>query len=114
MVNMNEFIEHLKTRFALETCHHSYQSRWSIENPSIGHCAIAAIAIQEKFGGDVFKTKIGNSTHYYNVIDNQIIDSTSEQFGKIIDYSKGIICNVKKMLLVKDTKLRYEILKSKI
>ena len=114
MVNMNEFIEHLKTRFALETCHHSYQSRWPIENPSIGHCTIAAIAIQEKFGGDVFKTKVGNSTHYYNVIDNQIIDSTSEQFGKIIDYSKGIVCNVKKMLLVKDTKLRYEILKSKI
>lgn len=82
-----------KIRHILEKC-------WSYEtsvcyNPEIapisyGQCAPTAIAVCEKFGGEILKTKIykldGKSIrHFYNKIDGERIDFTSDQFD-IQDY----------------------------
>lgn len=104
----------LQQCFAFDTCHHLYQRKWSVENPSVGHCAIASLVLHEMFGGSILKTKVGHSTHYYNVIDNVILDSTSAQFNAPIPYDRGVLCDSKKMLKVQDTKERYEVLKKRL
>ena len=77
-----------KVRSTLEKC-------WSYEtsvcyNPDIapisyGQCAPTAITVQELLGGDILKTYInklngGQVRHFYNRIDGEIIDFTSDQF----------------------------------
>lgn len=111
---MKDFIKNLKSSFSIETCHHSYCKKWSKENPTAGHCAIASLVIQEKYGGDLAKVKVGSSTHYFNIIDDKIIDVTSEQFKKQIVYDNYVICDRNKMLKNIDTKSRYEKLLLKI
>lgn len=111
---MKRTTDALQQCFALDTCHHSYQHKWSAENPSVGHCAIASLVLHEMFGGSIMKTKVGHSTHYYNVIDDVVLDSTSAQFNVPIPYGMGVLCNSKKMLKVQDTKERYEVLKKRL
>lgn len=111
---MNKVIEKMQKCFSYDTCHHSYQHRWSPNLPSVGHCAIASLLLNEQYGFPVYKTKVGNSTHYYNIDGNgMVVDVTANQFEKEIPYEKGILCNPQSMLKVQDTKERYEKLKNR-
>ena len=94
---------------SIDTCYAGDQEKWSPDNPTTGHCAITALFLQKQFGGIVCKTTVNRHTHYFNKIDDEIIDATAEQFSNIvIDYSKHSICNIANMLKNKDTKERYE------
>jgi len=65
------------------------RKQWSPKNPTWGQCVPTSILVQKLFGGDIFKLPY----HYYNMIDGEIVDLTSDQFvfeGKIVDYSKGV------------------------
>ncbi|MFH0347847.1 hypothetical protein ACHADS_15105 [Bacillus vallismortis] len=53
-------------------------SKWTEECP--------ALVIQDQFGGDIFKTKVGESWHFYNCINGVVYDFTSEQFQAPINY----------------------------
>lgn len=76
-----------------ETAHPAYQDKWSPENPSCGQCYITAQVIYDFYGGQIAKMKVGRNSHYFNILPNDlIIDLTSPQFGKDIDYSKYSIC----------------------
>lgn len=112
---MKTFVEKLRKCFSIETCHHSYRHKWSPKNSSVGHCAIVSLLFYEMFGYSVYKVKVGNFTHYFNIdSDNEIIDITADQFGKSIIYESKTKCNPKQMLKVKDTKERLELLKEKL
>ena len=55
--------------------------------PSAGHCVLAAMVIQDLFGGqimggDIKSGKRGVVPHYWNKIDGISIDVTGDQFGK--------------------------------
>ncbi len=54
-----------------------------------GQCACSALCIQDEFGGEIKRIIIGNTRHYFNVVDGKIIDSTASQYliDKGIDYS---------------------------
>lgn len=70
--------------------------------------------LYEKFGGEIGKMKIDNISHYFNIIDNNIIDLTKEQFEYEVDYSNYIIKDYNDILNNSDTKRRYLILKLKL
>lgn len=65
------------------------------EYPFYGQCAQTAIALHEKFGGDILKTQgwpneEGYGRHFYNRIDGVIYDFTAEQFTDIPDHTSDI------------------------
>ena len=101
--------------YSKETCYPDCKEQWNIDNKTLGHCAIVALIINDYFGGYICKIKVNSISHYFNLIDGEIVDLTSEQF-KIndISYANYVIKTRKDVLMNEDTKKRYEILKLKI
>ena len=105
----------LNSLYSKETCYPECRNQWNDDNKTLGHCAIVALIINDYFGGYICKMKVNNISHYFNLIDGEIVDLTSEQF-KIndISYANYVIKTRKDVLMNEDTKKRYEILKLKI
>lgn len=64
--------------FAQDTCYPPSQQQWTAENPSFGHCAVAALIAQDFFGGEI----IGCSHHHHYWLrwNGMDIDFTRGQF----------------------------------
>ena len=94
-----------------ETCHPSYQSKWSLEYPSIGQCAITAMWLNEKMGWDIYETIVNRSRHFFNKDSNGFIyDLTADQFqDSDINYEN---CRKREFKdLYRSCKDRYELFK---
>lgn len=61
-------------------------SKWEEDSPWKGQCSVTALVVHDHFGGKILKTNINGQLHFYNKIDNQVIDLTSEQFSSRVDY----------------------------
>jgi hypothetical protein len=109
MLSVNEVCNQLKTVYSVDTCYKSDVKKWTKDNPSIGHCAISALIIYDLFGGEIYKTKVGRSTHYFNILNNgEIVDVTAEQFSNPISYDNTI--KVNETTLKKNVSERYNLL----
>lgn len=108
----------LEKAWCRETAHPSYQDKWSEDNPSCGQCCVTALVIQDKYGGDIYSCKVGNNSHFVNIINERIIDKTAEQFGGTgnIKYISGSFRKRARASLLKnkDIKQRYELLKARL
>lgn len=62
-------------------------SKWSMVNPAKGQCGVTALVVQDFLGGEIKKTKVKNSWHFYNVIAGMRYDFTATQFDEIINYT---------------------------
>ena len=71
------------------TCAPRMRDSWSEENITLGQCSITAFLVQDIFGGKVFGIlRPDGSVHCYNVVDGNVFDLTSEQFGgEMLSYS---------------------------
>ena len=100
--------------YSKETCYPDCKERWNIDNKTLGHCAVVALLINDYFGGNICKIKINGISHYFNIINDKIIDFTSDQF-KVdkIDYSNYVIKTRDEVLNNEDTNKRYQLLKLK-
>ena len=107
----------LREAWCRETAHPSYRDKWSEDNPSVGQCLVTALVIQDRYGGDIYSCKVGNNSHFVNIVNERIIDKTADQFGGIskIKYISGSFKIRSRELLLKnkDVKTRYQLLKSK-
>ena len=105
----------LKKCYSIDTAHPSYKKKWNINNPTCGQCAITSVIIQEFFVGTIHRINVnGNETHYFNMINGNIVDFTKEQFdieGIKIKYKPNELVSRDKILSNKNTKERYDILK---
>lgn len=101
--------------YSKETCYPDCKEQWNIDNKTLGHCAIVALLINDYFGGNICKIKINGISHYFNIINDKIIDFTSDQF-KVdkIDYSNYVIKTREEVLNNEDTNERYQLLKLKV
>ncbi len=90
-----------------------FQNEWSDENKCVGMCAITSLIINDYFGGDICKIYVDGISHYFNLIENKIVDLTSSQFNHEIDYKDYQIIDRQK-ILTDDTKNRYHILKERL
>lgn len=108
----------LRKAWCRETAHPSYQNKWSEDNPSVGQCCVTALVMQDLYGGDIYSCKVGNHSHFVNIINERIIDNTAEQFGGTdkIKYVSGSFRKRSKTSLLKskDVKRRYELLKLRL
>ena len=105
----------LNSLYSKEICYPECRNQWNDDNKTLGHCAIVALIINDYFGGNICKIKVNNISHYFNLIDGEIVDLTSGQFkNNNISYSDYIIKTREDVLMNEDTKKRYEILKLKV
>ncbi len=63
-----------------ETCVPSLRNNYNDENKSLGQCAITALVVNDYFGGKIMRCMASTGSHYYNMIDDEIVDLTVEQF----------------------------------
>ncbi len=105
----------LNNLYSNEICSPTCKNQRNNDNKTLEHCAIVALIINDYFGGDICKIKINGISHYFNHINDKIIDFTASQF-KInkIDYSDYTIKTRTGILKNADTKKRYEMLKLKV
>ena len=72
----------LEERWSIES-----SSKWTKENPAKGQCSVSAVVVYQYFGGEILKTKVDGSWHFYNKVNGRKFDFTSEQFENEIEYS---------------------------
>lgn len=61
-------------------------SKWTIQNPAKGHCGVTALVVNDHLGGEIFKTRLPEGWHFYNIIEHQRYDFTLSQFSESIIY----------------------------
>lgn len=83
-----ELKEKLLKVYSKDTAHKDYRENWNIDNPTYGQCVPTVLLVKELFDGEIYKLE--EEFHYYNLINEEIIDLTKEQFNYDLDYSKGI------------------------
>ena len=105
---INDIKKELIKSWSKNTCTPYLKEQWSISNPSLGQCAITSLIVNDFCGGKIMKCMTPCGGHYYNLINNEVIDLTVEQFnGYITDYKTGEE-NIREYLLSNnDTRNRY-------
>lgn len=76
-----EFGERLSKAWSSDT-----SSKWSVERQALGQCSVSALVVQDVFGGELLKTRVGDDWHFYNRIDGERFDLTAEQFEGAVSY----------------------------
>ena len=102
-----------KIKEALLECYSKVQNEWNDNNKCFGMCAITSLVVDDYFSGDICKIQVDGISHYFNLIEDKIIDLTSGQFNHKIDYKDYQIIDREK-ILTDDTKHRYNVLKERL
>lgn len=112
-MSIEDIKEILLNCYSKDLCYPKIQNKWNNNNKCFGMCAITSLIINDYFGGKICKIHVDNTSHYFNLIENNIIDLTSSQFDCDIDYSNYQIVD-RSQMLNEDTKSRYNKLKKMI
>ena len=100
--------------FSKDTCYPDLRNNWSKENSSLGHCAITALVLNDFLGGKIMRCESKSGSHYYNLINEKIIDLTVYQFKSLPDYKNGEERTREYLLSNEDTKNRYKLLLERV
>jgi hypothetical protein len=100
---------------------------FAANEPAMGQCAVTSLIVQDYFGGDILNTVASvpvrpdiKSSHYFNVINDEIIDLTRRQFQENVVFSEakpkteGFSSTREYILSYGSTAERYEKLKAKV
>lgn len=99
--------------YSKDLCYPKVKDDWNDNNKCFGMCAITSLLINDYFGGVICKIHTDGISHYFNLVEDKIIDLTSSQFNYEIDYKDYQIMDRKK-ILNDDTSNRYNILKIRL
>lgn len=109
--NLQELLNKCYTK---DLCYPKVSQNWSENNKCYGMCVITALVLNDYFKGNLGKIYVENISHYFNIINDKIVDFTSSQFEQEVDYSNYELVDRDIILQNEDTKLRYHILKSRL
>ena len=114
-MEINELKNILLKSWSRETCSPGLRNEWSEENPSLGQCAITAMLVYYLFGGKIMRCMASTGSHYYNMINGEIVDLTVKQFmGEIPKYEEGQERTIDYLLSNEDTKARFLMLSNEV
>lgn len=114
-MELGELKELLYRAYSYDTCSPGLKPSWSINNPSLGQCAITTLIVNDFFGGKIMRCMTSTGSYYYNLIEDEIVDFTKEQFlGEIPQYENGEERTREYLLSNEDTKNRYIILNNNL
>jgi len=57
-----------------------WPDEWTAVRPSFGQCAVTALVVEERFGGEICRTINAGVVHYWNLVDGRPVDLTRDQF----------------------------------
>ena len=57
-----------------------WPDQWTPDKPSIGQCAVTAMIVHDRFGGEILRTVNEGVVHYWNRVDDVAVDLTRDQF----------------------------------
>lgn len=110
-MNIEQLKQFLMCKWSYETCSPGLKGEWCEDNPSLGQCAITALIVNDFFGGKIMRCMTSSGSHYYNLVNDCVVDLTVEQFlGEIPEYEYGEERTREYLLSNEDTKNRYFIL----
>lgn len=112
-MTLKELEKALLNSYEKELCYETVRENWTEENKTLGMCAITSLIVNDYFKGEIAKIKVDGISHYFNVINDSIVDLTASQFNKRIDYKDYKIIN-REAMLTDDTNNRYKKLKEKV
>ena len=115
---LEDLYEIVRDCWCKETAYPSCQEDWVPEDPTYGQCAITAMLVHDLFGGTIHRIWVDEGwTHYFNKIDGQYIDLTSEQFDLYnmhVDYEPNEEMDYRYCGTNPDTKKRYDLLVKRV
>lgn len=108
-MELEELKNLLSSSWSEETCSPGLRSEWSLDNPSLGQCAVTALIVNDFYGGKIMRCMTPTGSHYYNELDDgRRVDLTVDQFlGEIPRYEEGQERTREYLLGNEDTKSRY-------
>lgn len=107
-MKISELKRIIEMSWSRETCYPMSCDGWSIDNPSLGQGVITALVVNDFMGGKIMRCMCGDISHYYNIINGEVVDLTKEQFnGLVPDYDNSIERTREYVLSNEDTKSRY-------
>ena len=53
---------------------------WTTAHPSVGQCAVTALVVSDRFGGEILRTVNQDVVHYWNRLGGVDVDMTRDQF----------------------------------
>ena len=107
---LNEVRDMLEKSWTKETCSLGLKDIWTIDNKALGQCAVTALIVNDFLGGKIMRCMCESGSHYYNLINGEIVDLTDSQFKEIPDYTLGEERTREYLLSNIDTKNRYLLL----
>lgn len=104
-----ELLKIIEISWSKETCYPTLQDEWNINNPSLGQCAITSLVINDYLGGKIMRCMCDGISHYYNLINDKVLDLTVAQFnGTIPEYQNSSERTREYLLSNDDTRDRYK------
>jgi hypothetical protein len=91
----------------------SADNAWSATCPSLGQCAVTALVIQDYLGGELMRAEVDGRSHYWNVVDGEMIDLTRDQFAPGAPARNTATRGRSYVLSYADTSRRYDLLRAK-
>ena len=107
---LNEVRDMLEKSWTKETCSLGLKDIWTIDNKALGQCAVTALIVNDFLGGKIMRCMCESGSHYYNLINGEVVDLTDSQFKEIPDYTLGEERTRGYLLSNIDTKNRYLLL----
>lgn len=89
--------------------------KWTATNPALGQCVVTSLIINEMFGGIIIRGEMkSGQSHYWNLVGNDIIDLTKDQFKYDLSFERIERVSSERLLDNADTAKRFKILSKKL
>lgn len=111
---IDEVCEVVSMSFSKETCYPAWVDRWNENVKCLGQCAITALVLNDFLGGKIMRCMSETGSHYYNLINGEIVDLTVSQFNSLPDYKNGEERTREYLLSNEDTRNRYKLLLERV
>ena len=108
-MDIKQFHRLLQKSWDIQTYYLNLQQDVRMENLSQEQSLLTALIVNNYFGGKIMKCVTPSGSHYYNLINNEIVDMTVNQcLGETLIYEKTSEVNRDILLNNIDTKNNYE------
>lgn len=106
----------LKASWSLDTAYSKDRDKWSKNNIEAGQCAVTAMIVYDYFGGEICRgfSEEKNIYHFWNIIEQEIIDLTKNQFKENIVFDKVDIMTKSELINIPSVNCRYIKLKKRV
>ena len=109
-MKLEELERIIELSWSKDTCVDSLKNVWNDDNKSLGQCAVTSLIVKLYMGGKIMRCMCETGSHYYNLLNDNILDLTVSQFKTMPDYKNGEERTEEYLLSNEDTKNRYLLL----